>query len=96
VNLTYAGNIAWPTGSASVGVNGVRTVDPLLADDGSVMRLGAGSPAIDAGTGDHPFVTEDMDGQARVGGADVGADERSSSASTRGPLTATDVGPDAA
>jgi hypothetical protein len=96
VNLTYAGNIAWPTGSASVGVNGVRTIDPLLANDGSVMRLGAGSPAVDAGAGDYPFVTEDMDGQARIGGADAGADERSSSATTHSLLTATDVGPDAA
>ncbi|WP_460400767.1 chondroitinase-B domain-containing protein [Actinophytocola sediminis] len=95
VNLTYAGNIAWPLGSATVGVTGIRSADPLLAPDGSVHRLGAGSPAIDAGTGSHSFVTDDMDGQARAGGADVGADERSSAAVTRGPLTATDVGPDA-
>jgi hypothetical protein len=96
VNLTYAGNIAWPTGSATVGVTGVRTIDPLLTDDGAVRRLGAGSPAIDAGSGGYSFVTDDMDGQARAGGADVGADERSSSAVTHGPLTATDVGPEAA
>ncbi|SMD09648.1 chondroitinase-B domain-containing protein [Kibdelosporangium aridum] len=97
VNMTYAGNIGWPTGSATVGVtNGVRTVDPLLARDGSVHRLGAGSPAIDAGSGGHPFVTDDMDGQARVGSVDAGADEHSSSGVTRGPLTAADVGPDAA
>jgi poly(beta-D-mannuronate) lyase len=74
----------------------VRTADPLITDDGPVHRLAAGSPAIDAGTGNHPFVTDDMDGQARVDGADVGADERSSSAGTRGPLTANDVGPEAA
>jgi hypothetical protein len=94
VNLTYAGNIAWPTGSATVGVTGVRTANLLLTDDGPVHRLDAGSPAIDAGTGSHSFVTDDMDGQARVAGADVGADERSSSAVTRSPLTATDVGPE--
>ncbi|MBE8524812.1 polysaccharide lyase 6 family protein [Amycolatopsis sp. H6(2020)] len=96
VNLVYAGNIAWPTGSATVGVDSVRTVDPLLTGDGSVKRLGAGSPAVDAGTGGYPFVTDDMDGQARVGRADVGADEQSSSAITHSPLAATDVGPDAA
>ncbi|NRN71366.1 Chondroitinase-B, partial [Kibdelosporangium sp. 4NS15] len=93
VNMTYAGNIAWPTGSASVGVAGVRTADPLLAREGAVHRIGAGSPAIDAGTGSHPFVTDDMDGQARLGTPDAGADERSTSPVTRGPLTASDVGP---
>jgi hypothetical protein len=97
VNLTYAGNIAWPTGSATVGVtSGVRAADPLLTRDGSVHRLGVGSPAIDAGTGGRAFVTDDMDGQARVAGIDAGADEYSSSERTRGPLTATDVGPAAA
>jgi hypothetical protein len=95
VNMTYAGNIAWPTGSATVGAGGARTVDPLLTADGLVRRLGAGSPAIDTATGGYPFVTDDMDGQARAGGADVGADERSSATVTRGPLTAGDVGPDA-
>ncbi|MEU3731547.1 chondroitinase-B domain-containing protein [Streptomyces sp. NPDC033538] len=94
--MAYAGNIAWPTGSATVGVSvpsdSVRAVDPLLASDGSLYRLGAGSPAIDSGTGGHAFVTEDMDGQARVGGTDAGADERSSSTVTRAPLGATDVG----
>jgi hypothetical protein len=100
VGMTYAGNIAWPTGSATVGVSlpsgSVRAVDPLLASDGSLYRIGAGSPAIDAGTGGHAFVTEDMDGQARVGTTDAGADERSSSTVTRTPLSATDVGPGAA
>ncbi|MEO3752440.1 chondroitinase-B domain-containing protein [Streptomyces sp. B6B3] len=99
-DMTYAGNIAWPTGDATVGVDepdsAVLSVDPRLALDGSVYRIGADSPAIDAGAGDHPFVTDDMDGQARAGGTDVGADERSSAAATRGPLTASDVGPGAA
>ncbi|MEV0226009.1 chondroitinase-B domain-containing protein [Streptomyces sp. NPDC050704] len=100
VDMTYAGNIAWPTGSATVGVSvpsdSVRAVDPLLASDGSLYRIGAGSPAIDTGTGDHAFVTDDMDGQARTGVVDVGADERSSSAVTRTPLSASDVGPSTA
>ncbi|MBE1461632.1 chondroitinase-B domain-containing protein [Kibdelosporangium phytohabitans] len=100
VNLTYAGNIAWPTGTASVGVTrpvtAVRTADPLLIPDGAVRRIGAGSPAIDAGNGCHTFVTHDMDGQARIGEVDAGADERSSSPVTRRPLTVADVGPAAA
>ncbi|MFD1147701.1 chondroitinase-B domain-containing protein [Saccharothrix hoggarensis] len=99
VNATYAGNIAWPTGSATTGVtksaDAVRTVDPLLVRDGSIHRIGAASPAIDSGTGRHPFVTDDLDGQARTGGADVGADERSTAPVTRGPLGAADVGPTA-
>ncbi|WP_063856834.1 chondroitinase-B domain-containing protein [Streptomyces cyaneogriseus] len=100
LNMTYSGNIAWPTGSATLGVSvpsgSVRAVDPLLASDGSLYRTGAGSPAIDAGTGGHVFVTDDMDGQARTGGVDVGADERSVSMVARAPLTAVDVGPGAA
>ncbi|MFE0802668.1 chondroitinase-B domain-containing protein [Streptomyces sp. NPDC058834] len=99
-NMTYSGNIAWPTGSATVGVSApagsVRTVNPLLASDGSLYRIGAGSPAIDTGTGDHAFVTDDMDGQARAAGVDAGADERSASTVTRSPLTAPEVGPSAA
>ncbi|MDX3387164.1 chondroitinase-B domain-containing protein [Streptomyces niveiscabiei] len=98
--MTYAGNIAWPTGSATVGLalpsGSVRAVDPLLASDGSLYWIGAGSPAIDTGTGGHAFVTDDMDGQARTGAIDAGADERSSTTATRTPLTATDVGPGAA
>jgi hypothetical protein len=99
VNATYAGNIAWPTGSATTGVtkptDAIRTADPLLVDEGPVHRIGTGSPAIDSGTGRHPFVTDDVDGQARTGVADVGADERSTSPVTRGPLDAGDVGPTA-
>ncbi|MGP3970341.1 chondroitinase-B domain-containing protein [Streptomyces sp. 6N223] len=101
VDLTYSGNIAWPTESATVGVtqpsSAIMEVDPLLARDGegSVYRIGADSPAIDAGTGGHAFVTDDMDGQARAGAADVGADEHSSAAATRGPLSASEVGPEA-
>ncbi|MEV8443931.1 polysaccharide lyase 6 family protein [Actinosynnema sp. NPDC051121] len=99
VDSTYAGNLAWPTGTATVGLTApseaVRTADPLLIRVGPVHRLGAGSPAIDAGTGHHPFVTDDMDGQPRVGLTDVGADEWSTAAVVRGPLRASDVGPNA-
>jgi len=95
VNQRYAGNIAWPTGSATVGVDGITTVDPLLAEDGGLYRIGDASPAIDASTGGYDFVTDDMDGQPRADKADVGADERSAAPVARGPLLPADVGPDA-
>jgi poly(beta-D-mannuronate) lyase len=94
-NMTYAGNIAWPTGSATVGVDGITKADPLLADDGGLYRIGEGSPAIDASASGSEFVTDDMDGQPRAGKADVGADERSAEQVARGPLGPEDVGPDA-
>ncbi|MDG4766798.1 chondroitinase-B domain-containing protein [Solwaraspora sp. WMMD406] len=73
VNMTYAGNIGWVTGSASVGVpEGVRVVDPLLSAQGEVYRIAPGSPAADTATGAYAFVTEDMDGQPRSGVPDVG------------------------
>jgi len=100
VAMSYAGNIAWPTGSATVGLPvspaAVRSVDPLLTSDGTVHRIGPGSPAVDTGSGGHAFVTDDMDGQARTGAVDAGADEQSSSTVTRTPLSAADVGPGAA
>ncbi|MGC0387542.1 chondroitinase-B domain-containing protein [Streptomyces sp. SAI-129] len=99
-NMTYAGNIAWPTGSATTGVSApsdsVRVIDPRLASDGSLYRIGADSPAVrDNGSGGQAFVTDDMDGQSRTDGVDAGADERSSATVTRAPFTATDVGPGA-
>ncbi|WP_033429586.1 polysaccharide lyase 6 family protein [Saccharothrix syringae] len=95
VNTTYAGNIAWPTGTATAGITAVRVVDPLLRPAGPVHRIGPRSPAIDAGTGRFAFVTDDVDGQPRTGVADVGADEWSTAAVVRGPLRAGDVGPNA-
>ncbi|NLU79212.1 lyase [Micromonospora sp. HNM0581] len=95
-NMTYAGNIAWPTGAANVGKTvGVRTVDPLLTRQGEVYRIAPGSPAVDTATGSYPFLTQDMDGQLRSATADVGADELSGAAVGRRPLTAADVGVDA-
>jgi hypothetical protein len=97
VDMTYSGNIAWPTGSATIGAtepaSAIERVNPLLTLDGSVHRIGADSPAVDAGTGGYTFVTDDMDGQDRTGTTDVGADEYASSTPTRGPLGAADVGP---
>ncbi|MEV4413757.1 chondroitinase-B domain-containing protein [Catellatospora sp. NPDC049609] len=99
VNLTYSGNVAWPTGSATVGVSApasaIRVADPLLAFDGTLYRIGTGSAAVDAALGVYAYLVDDLDGQPRSGTADVGADERSAAPVLRLPLTAARVGPNA-
>jgi poly(beta-D-mannuronate) lyase len=88
----------------------VTVVDPKLAqpacnsplDCGQMMaykvfRLSAGSPAIDAATGNYPLVTMDNERQLRSGVKDIGADEYSNTSPVQvnfGALDATHVGPD--
>ncbi|MFI2435186.1 polysaccharide lyase 6 family protein [Streptomyces sp. NPDC018693] len=95
VNHTYAGNIAHPTGTATVGVSAppsaIRVTDPRLTNDTGLYRLADGSPAIDAASSRYPYVHADMDGQARAL-PDVGADEWSRAPVLRRPLDMTDVG----
>ncbi len=74
---------------------GYSRVDLQLAADGPLLRPRATSPAIDAASGSDPEVTTDMDGQARTGPKEIGADEYSSAPVTVRPLSASDVGPDA-
>jgi poly(beta-D-mannuronate) lyase len=94
--LTYQGNILSGGSAGTMPASGYRSVDPkLTAGPGGVMRLTAGSPAIDTATGSFPQVTLDMDGQGRTGAKDVGADEFGSSGPLRRPLTTADVGPNA-
>lgn len=87
-NLAFGGDLGMP---ARVGVT---VTDPMLAvaDDG-LWRPSVGSPAIDAIHQPAYEVLVDMDGQARVGALDIGADEVSSLQIVRVPLTAEDVGP---
>ncbi|GAA3047927.1 polysaccharide lyase 6 family protein [Streptomyces roseofulvus] len=96
--FTWQGNILW--GAAADGTipsGGFRRVDPLLRKDADgVHRLTAGSPAVDAATYTASAVAEDADGHARTGARDVGADEYSTLAPVRRPLTTADVGPNAA
>lgn len=75
---------------------GYVRVDPKLqqGSDG-VYRLSAGSPAIGAATLSGVTVAEDIDGHARGAGRDVGADEYTTAAPVRRPLTVADVGPNA-
>jgi hypothetical protein len=99
VNMTYVGNIAHPTGSATVGITAgpeeVRVADPLLVAAAGLWRLGGDSPAIGAAGVGLDVVTDDMDGHDRTAPMDVGADEYSPEPPVRGPLTASQVGPDA-
>ncbi|MFF0483135.1 chondroitinase-B domain-containing protein [Streptomyces sp. NPDC004435] len=96
--FTWQGNILW--GSAADGTipsGGFRRVDPLLRKDADgVHRLTAGSPAVDAATLASLTVAEDADGHTRTGARDVGADEYTTLAPVRRPLTPSDVGPNAA
>ncbi|MFF1822822.1 polysaccharide lyase 6 family protein [Kribbella sp. NPDC058245] len=97
--VTFSGNILW--GSASNGTipsSGFTRADPkLTAGSDGVYRLGSGSAAINATTTNHATrVTDDLDGHARSAPYDVGADEYSTLTPVRRPLTAADVGPNAA
>jgi poly(beta-D-mannuronate) lyase len=75
---------------------GYRSVNPrLVLDPAGIYRLSAGSPAIGAALGTYPQVVCDMDGQARSGAKDVGADQYAASGTTHKPLTVSDVGPSA-
>jgi hypothetical protein len=89
---TWEGNIFWGTATTTIPASGYKMVDPLLTASGGVSHIGAGSPAIDASVGSYG-VTDDMDGQPRIGTPDVGADELSTAPVTRHPLTGSDVGP---
>jgi poly(beta-D-mannuronate) lyase len=92
VNMTWQGNIFY---GATLGVTqpqGITIVNPLLSADG-LWRPVASSPAVDAAVGSFPYVSIDMDGQARTGQFDIGADEVSAAPVALRPLTRKDVGP---
>jgi hypothetical protein len=87
-NITYAGNIV--NGGAMV-TTGVKMADPMLTKMGEIFRIGAGSPVIDAADPKYT-VMDDIDGSARSGKLDVGADEFMMGP-LKAPLTTKDVGP---
>ncbi len=95
--FTWQSNILWGTAAnGTIPSGGYRRVDPLLRQESDgVYRLSAGSPAIDAATLTSPAVTQDLDGHPRGTSRDVGADEYTTLAPVRRPLTTADVGPDA-
>ncbi len=95
-NWNWENNIAYGQSLGPVAGNPEVTVaNPQLAlgQDG-VYRLSAASPAIDAGaSGYSGIISDDIEGQPRIGIYDVGADEFSTATIVRKPLTAGDVGP---
>lgn len=92
VGYAYANNIAH---GAALGISsrpGILEVDPeLVQDPDGIWRPSATSPAINGATSSTLF-TDDMDGQARIGLFDIGADEVSTAQIVRKPLTTSDVG----
>jgi hypothetical protein len=92
----FAGNIAFPTGTATVGMTAteaqIRVVDPLFVTENNLQKLGAGSPAIDASANNYDFLTEDFEGQIRDALRDAGADEFGAFAAPRLPLVSANAG----
>lgn len=82
INHTWIGNIIFNTDGAGDMPGGTYTIaDPKLSRDApGKWHLQKGSPCIDAAKGSYPAVATDMDGQARTGSFDVGADEVSTQA----------------
>lgn len=80
MSLSWAGNIMYPTGSATMGVvktsGEIRQTDPLLEQGGDrLYRPGQSSPAIDAAVGAYAWIAEDIEGRARDAVPDAGAME---------------------
>jgi uncharacterized protein YjdB len=98
-NAVIEGNIIYGNTTDDLG-SGVTQIDPLLVKSGDeeVYRPAENSPAIGAAVAVEglDFIKEDMDGQARLGLLDVGADQSSEDVIVHRPLTAEDVGPAAA
>jgi len=93
---TWEGNIAFGGGlGPKAGASGITVVDPQLTlEADGLWRPNAGSPTVNGGSGNYSgILTDDMDGQTRIGVFDVGADEFSAASIVRAPLTAVDVGP---
>ncbi|MBB6428387.1 hypothetical protein HNQ40_000193 [Algisphaera agarilytica] len=91
---TWQNNIAYGTSLGIPSRPGINEVDPLLEVGGDgLWRLSSSSPAIEGGIA-LSSITTDMDGQARIGVVDIGADEFSTAQIVRKPLTTDDVGAD--
>lgn len=76
----------------------VAPANCLSSNAYKVLRLGTGSPAIDAATGTYAYATMDYERQARSGTKDIGADEYSAASPVTVNYTAMDaehVGPNA-
>jgi poly(beta-D-mannuronate) lyase len=92
-NTRYVGNIANGNPGLKKTPGELEQVDPMLVKMGDLLKLSAGSAAIDAADPSFTFVTDDIDGDPRGVAPDIGADEYAQQAPVRGPLTEADVGP---
>jgi len=93
--FSWEGNIVSGTSRGDI-PSGYRSVDPLLAEGSdSVFRLTSASPARDTAASStfYTMVNTDLDGHPRVEVKDTGADEYSTAAPLRRPLSSADVGP---
>jgi len=96
INTTWLTNIGY---GASLGIlldSGFIETDPgLELSAGGIMKIAAGSPAIDMGTILADTVRTDFDMQLRADGKpDIGADEFSDGPGENLPVMAEDVGPE--
>ncbi|WP_244966017.1 polysaccharide lyase 6 family protein [Paenibacillus alvei] len=100
-DTVFKGNIGYGStlNNASRGPSEILAKDPDFIISEGLHKLSAKSPAINKAVSDKQLekrvkVTDDMEGQPRSK-TDVGADEFSDAASSRKPLKASDVGPNA-
>ncbi|MDR6551855.1 chondroitinase-B domain-containing protein [Paenibacillus qinlingensis] len=86
---------AWGNGTVGSNVPSVLREDVGLERNGLLYRPAAGSKVVDYGTL-YPSLplSEDMDGQKRVGNPDAGADEMTEGGIIHRPLSIMDVGPE--
>ncbi|MCF3111822.1 polysaccharide lyase 6 family protein [Niabella sp. CC-SYL272] len=90
----WKGNIIFKTkGAGDMPATGCRELDPRLVKSADgIWHLDKNSPAIGAGESNYPLVKVDMDGQARSGKWDTGADQYSTAKTTAHALKADEVG----
>ncbi|MCX5205428.1 polysaccharide lyase 6 family protein [Streptomyces sp. NBC_00237] len=96
--FTWQTNMLWGgAANGNIPSGGFTRADPrLVRGQDGVLRLSSGSPAIGAATWGSPGVADDIDGDQRGSVRDIGADEYATAPALRHPLTAADVGPNAA
>ncbi len=102
-DITWTGNIVYARGGAQLGhaqeIQGARVLDPLLRDQAWGAHVpAAGAPGIDSAreTALFEVVRVDIEGKPRDDHPDVGAFEYRGYPLLRGPLVASEVGPNAA
>lgn len=92
--IRFAGNLVSGAPDALSLPDGARATEiPMRASPGGVARPTPNGPTRAAATDDAPFVADDIDGQPRDGGRDVGCDQASDAPAPHRPLTTDDVGP---